>query len=994
MNEFDLFQSALDLEDPADRESFLMSACGHDPALMRRVEALLASHDEQSQFLNTPVVEQISDATDREDAVTMLAGDVSTQDDEPDATAELLPGSAPMKTHQPDSDDEIPLNYLEPSAKPGSLGRLAHYEVLEVIGRGAFGTVLRAFDEKLQRVVAIKVMSPEMASTSPARKRFIREAQASAAVRHENVVSVHAVEENPIPYLVMDYIPGQNLQQRLDERGPLDVLTVLRLGRQIAEGLAAAHAQDLIHRDVKPANILLEAGLREMVKVSDFGLARAADDASVTQSGIIAGTPMYMAPEQALGKKLDQRADLFSFGSVLYQMMSGRPPFRAANTLAVLKRLNEDTPRPIREIIPESPQWLCDIITKLHAKNPDERYQSAQEVADVLANCEFQLKAHSGLRDFSMIPVPSEEKAPAGRRGQWLTVAAILFLLSAFGLYSFTRPPAKSDVAANGTIKSPSSDLTSSGSQPSAATSAVVPTAAAQAQAGQAGSPPTFKNHIGMEFVRVPKGKSWLGGGQNRLGDKEVEIQADFYMGKYEVTQDEWEKVMGENPSHFSRAGNGLDRVQDISDIDLKRFPVDNVTWDQCQVFIEKLNKSEAEKGWKYRLPNEVEWEYACRGGPMPDKEQSAFDFYLAQPTNALVLTAANFNSGTADSPLGENRSSKVGSFAPNALGLYDMHGSQWEWCEDADTTLDGDRGFVIRGGSWGSPAEESNAAFRTIRLRTNMSESHGLRLVRVPTLPATFKNRIGMEFVIVPSGKSWLGGSKDTLGDKQVEIPADFYLGKYEVTQEEWEKVMGDNPSNRSRTGLQSDTVKDISDADLKRFPAERLTWDECQLFASKLNQLTNETGWVYRLPTELEWEYACRGGMMQDRLASAFDFYFTEPTNALLPEQASTILSDQANVDPDKVSWGGYHSRKVGTYTPNVLGLFDMHGNVHEWCSDTVQGADGATTAVLRGGSSGDGYDGCRAAGRREFPPSARDGNVGVRLARFPSPSSVALP
>src|SRR5262249_59236852 len=153
---------------------------------------------------------------------------------------------------------EVSLDFLEPSTKPGSLGRLGHHEVLGIIGRGALGIVVRAFDEKLQRVVAIKVLAPHLAATSPARKRFLREARASGGVRHENVVQIYAVEELPIPYLVMEYIPGQTLQQRLDETGPLEALDVLRIGQQIASGLAAAHEQGLIHRDIKPANILLE----------------------------------------------------------------------------------------------------------------------------------------------------------------------------------------------------------------------------------------------------------------------------------------------------------------------------------------------------------------------------------------------------------------------------------------------------------------------------------------------------------------------------------------------------------------------------------------------------------------------------------------------------------------------------------------------------------------------------------------------------------------
>src|SRR5258708_29474535 len=188
----------------------------------------------------------------------------------------------------------------------------------------------------------------------------------------------------------MEFVPGETLQQKLDRTGPLDIPEVLRIGRQIAEGLAAAHLTDLIHRDIKPGNVLIESG-QQRVKITDFGLARAADDASISQSGVIAGTPMYMAPEQALGQKLDQRADLFSLGSVLYQMVAGRPPFRATGALAVLKRVAEDTPRSIREIIPETPQWLCDIIAKLHAKDPANRFQSAREVAEALADCEAQI---------------------------------------------------------------------------------------------------------------------------------------------------------------------------------------------------------------------------------------------------------------------------------------------------------------------------------------------------------------------------------------------------------------------------------------------------------------------------------------------------------------------------------------------------------------------------------------------------------------------------
>ncbi len=194
------------------------------------------------------------------------------------------------------------LDFLEPSDNPNHLGKLGRYEVSAVLGRGGFGVVFKAFDPVLLRVVAIKTLSPALASNASARRRFVREAQASAAVTHEHVVAIHAIEESAgAPYLVMPYIAGISLQQKLDRDGPLEVSEILRIGMQASFGLAAAHAQGLIHRDVKPANILLENGVQR-VKITDFGLARAVDDASMTQSGAIAGTPLYMAPEQARGE--------------------------------------------------------------------------------------------------------------------------------------------------------------------------------------------------------------------------------------------------------------------------------------------------------------------------------------------------------------------------------------------------------------------------------------------------------------------------------------------------------------------------------------------------------------------------------------------------------------------------------------------------------------------------------------------------------------------
>jgi serine/threonine protein kinase len=349
----------------------------------------------------------------------------------------------PETAEENDWSDAVLLRNLAPSSVQGHLGRLGAYEVVEIIGRGGFGVVFKAFDSSLNRFVAVKVLAPHLAA---ARKRFAREARAAAAVRDEHVVAIHSVDEaNGLPYLVMEYISGTSLQHRLDCNGPLALEEILRIGRQTAAGLAAAHAQGLIHRDIKPANILLENNV-ERVKITDFGLARAADDAGQTQSIMLAGTPQYMAPEQARGEPLDHRADLFSLGSVLYALCTGRPPFRASSTFAVLRCISEETPQPIRQTNPAIPAWLAEIISIPQAKEPAQRFSSASEVADLLG----RYLAH--LQQPETAPKPSlPSRARPSRRSRsrrWLLAA--MCLVGGFGLFALL--PEEKQVSKDGVI--------------------------------------------------------------------------------------------------------------------------------------------------------------------------------------------------------------------------------------------------------------------------------------------------------------------------------------------------------------------------------------------------------------------------------------------------------------------------------------------------------------------------------------------------------------
>jgi serine/threonine protein kinase len=290
----------------------------------------------------------------------------------------------PIDLGRPEHPSGLP--FLELSENPDRIGTFGVYEAIEVIGRGGFGVVLKAFDPALHRVVALKVLAPQLAAASAARRRFVREARAAASVAHEHVVTIHSVDEwQGWPYLVMQYVGGKSLQDRIDKTGPLELKEILRIGMQTAAGLSAAHAQGLVHRDIKPANILLENGV-ERVKLTDFGLARAVDDPSLTQAGTVAGTPQYMSPEQAKGDAIDPRADLFSLGCVMYAMATGQPPFRGSTTMSVLRKVCDEAPGSIRASNSDIPLWLEKLILKLLSKDPEQRYQTANEVSELLAD--------------------------------------------------------------------------------------------------------------------------------------------------------------------------------------------------------------------------------------------------------------------------------------------------------------------------------------------------------------------------------------------------------------------------------------------------------------------------------------------------------------------------------------------------------------------------------------------------------------------------------
>ncbi len=297
---------------------------------------------------------------------------------------------------------------LAPPQAGDEIGRLAHYRVLKRLGAGGMGQVFLAVDTLLERRVALKVMLPALAAEAVHRDRFLREARAAAALTHDHVVTIHQVgEADGVPYLAMQLLEGESLEDYLRRGKSLTPGQVCRIGREAANGLAAAHAKGLVHRDVKPANLWLEAP-RGRVKLLDFGLARPTGDVHLTSSGQVLGTPTYMAPEQARGQVLDGRCDLWSLGVVLYRLCTGRLPFEGTDVLAVITSIALDEPPPVRALAPDTPPALAELITELLAKDPAGRPKSARAVADRLLAIERALaQAKAAAAATSALP-PSE----------------------------------------------------------------------------------------------------------------------------------------------------------------------------------------------------------------------------------------------------------------------------------------------------------------------------------------------------------------------------------------------------------------------------------------------------------------------------------------------------------------------------------------------------------------------------------------------------------
>ena len=457
---------------------------------------------------------------------------------------------------------------------------------------------------------------------------------------------------------------------------------------------------------------------------------------------------------------------------------------------------------------------------------------------------------------------------------------------------------------------------------------------------------------IALSFTRIPSGNYWMGSKEMEAGRdpdesprQKVIIEQDFYLGTYEITQEQWQSVMGENPAIFQQ------------NPDHKKHPVENVSWNDCQIFLDTLNTLGI--GF-FRLPTEKEWEYACRAGT-----ESRF-YWGDDPEEWKAHKFGWINSRSMASP------HPVGQKHPNPWGLYDMSGNVWEWCQDSYARYGQlpktDTLKVFRGGSWYDFAKSQRSANRHKHGWNERFPAIGLRIVlekRVKSLP--LPGYMSMRFVRIPAGSFVMGSDsndvfyqKDEFPAHEVKISDDFWMGQFEVTQEQWQAVMGENPS----VFHQGKEAKDR--------PVDMVSWEDCQAFIAKLNESGPGT---FRLPTEAEWEYACRAG-----------------TQSLYPwGEDLSLKSIQSHAWFNSRAEGRSHP--VGKKRPNPWGLYDMHGNVWEWCQDwrgpyqlrrqtDPQGPNSGERKVYRGGSWFNEPEALRPANRHGHPPDQPFTNAGLRL------------
>ncbi|HOW72221.1 MAG TPA: bifunctional serine/threonine-protein kinase/formylglycine-generating enzyme family protein [Phycisphaerae bacterium] len=623
---------------------------------------------------------------------------------------------------------------LQAPPRPGLLGSIDRFEVLSVLGQGAMGVVLLARDPVADTRVAIKILRPELTHDPRMIGRFLTEARHMLRLRHEHILPVYEVSERPTgPYYVMPYKQRGSLGALIQPRQPLETGTVLTVAADLAAALVYAHAQGVIHRDVKPHNVLLDPDGRACL--ADFGLVWAFDrNESTTEpgGGGRLGTVAYMSPAVARGEAEDTRCDIYSFGAVLYEMLTGEPPYTGNSPEAVIAQILAGPPASVRSRNPQADASLAAVAEACLARELRDRYAT---MTDALA-------------DLDRIRTSQKPLGPHGRdarrsanRVAYFAAGIILAVLSVVGWRTW-RPesqPQPASHSAPADLGRGAIDSQPVNRRPRPAGGPRQRQPATRAM-GSSSLSLDLGDGLELEFVEIPAGHFIMGSTQGTADEKvhHVIVTKPFYLGKYEITFRQFAQFVAETSyrTDAEKQGFSLRYVGSRASGDARtckripgmywRAPIDYqptdrhpaacLSWSDATAFCKWLSRL---LGRLCRLPTEAEWEYACRAGG------TTFHFWGNEVTGFRVcgnvldrcygeknrdwLMATEWSDGYAFA-------APVGSFRPNGWGLHDMLGNVAEYCADwyapygtADqvdptgpTSLTGRR--VARGGSWTSP--------------------------------------------------------------------------------------------------------------------------------------------------------------------------------------------------------------------------------------------------------------------------------------------------
>lgn len=410
--ERNLFLKASDFEDADRRTAYLASE--PDATIRARVADLLASEAE-SEFMAAPLIDQML-------AQASVTRSLKARFRRFEWSGPEQPASYPFLTPSPDSADG-----------ESSLGRLDKYDVKAERGSGSFGIVFEAKHLTLGNLVAIKVLKREHMEQGA--DALIKEAKIAASLKHNHIVAVHDALESPVPFIVMELVDGKPLDKWLACQRP-DILRIVQIGHQVALGLAHAHERGITHRDLKPANIFLTP--KGDVKIGDFGLAQTPNDSDLR----VGGTVPYMSPEQARGESIDFRSDQFSLGTILYEMCAAVRPFRGSNRDETLRQLETCRPLAVQTLRADVPDWLAQLIAKLHSRDPHERFQTTDEIAKILSKNLIKMRYESEAKSTVILPSPQAASQPAPTKRsslrRWITVSFGLACLMLAGAYAST----------------------------------------------------------------------------------------------------------------------------------------------------------------------------------------------------------------------------------------------------------------------------------------------------------------------------------------------------------------------------------------------------------------------------------------------------------------------------------------------------------------------------------------------------------------------------